>query len=134
LLQPWIGIWDPTLEEAHTNFVNRQTLANIHNLQDENSLLFQTLEFDFMFNHHHNKKLTSSNNIWKWTLKLNPMVATKCNTYKSSPSHPVLRNWVLKYSNVACIGGWLLCLAMGVSLDKYGKKIVNPYEHQVFSG
>jgi hypothetical protein len=49
------------------------------------------------------------------------MVATKCNAYKSLPSHSVLRNCVLKYSNVTYIGGWLLCLAMGVSLDKYEK-------------
>ncbi len=76
-----------------------------------------------MFNHCHNKKLPSSNNIWKWVLKLIPIVKTKCNTYKSLPSHPILRNCVLKYSNVAYICGWLLCLAMGVSVDKYEKKL-----------
>jgi hypothetical protein len=103
--------------------MNHWMLANVHNLQDENSLLFQILKFNFLFNHCHNRKLPSSNNIWKWTLKLNPMVATKCNAYKSLLSHPILRNCVLKYTNVTCISGWLLCLAMSVSLDKYEKKL-----------
>jgi hypothetical protein len=86
-------------------------------------IVVPNLEFNFVFNHHHNRKPPSSNNIWKWTLKLNPMVATKCNAYKSSLSHLVMRNCVIEYSNVTCIGGRLLCLAMGISLDKYEKKL-----------
>jgi hypothetical protein len=96
--------------------------ANTHNLQDENSLLFQTPKFNFVFNHCHNRRLPSSNNIWKWTLELNPMVATKCNAHKSSPSSQRLIFFYLSLeakNMVAMILAWELWQQMLIEQERW---------------